>query len=86
MADAHRRELSNSNAPKKATNLSINSDLLRQARELGLNLSSVMEEALEQIIRRRRSQRWLEENRAAIDRYNDHVDEHGVFSDGIRSF
>jgi post-segregation antitoxin (ccd killing protein) len=26
------------------------------------------------------------ENRVAIDAYNKHVDEHGVFSDGLRGF
>jgi len=80
------RRLYDRNAPKKPTNLSINSDLLRQARELEVNLSSALERALEQIVRRRRGKRWLEENRAAIARYNEHVEEHGVFSDGIRSF
>lgn len=31
-------------------------------------------------------QEWLKENRKAIDHYNKRVDEHGVFSDGLRSF
>lgn len=31
-------------------------------------------------------QKWLMENRAAIDCYNNHVEEQGVFSDGLRSF
>jgi antitoxin CcdA len=30
--------------------------------------------------------RWREENRDAIAAYNDYVDEHGAFSDGVRSF
>ncbi|WP_282103069.1 type II toxin-antitoxin system CcdA family antitoxin [Pseudomonas juntendi] len=29
---------------------------------------------------------WLVENRAAIDRYNERCEEHGVFSDGLRAF
>ena len=73
-------------APKKATNLSINSDLLRKARELEINLSSALEQALEQIVKRRLSEQWLEENRAAIESYNEHVEEQGVFSDGVRGF
>jgi len=73
-------------APKKATKLSINSDLLRKARELGINLSSALEQALEQIVRRRLCEQWLEENRFAIESYNERVEEHGVFSDGVRRF
>ncbi len=73
-------------APKKATNLSINSDLLRKARELDINLSSALEQALEQIVKRRLYETWLEENRAAIESYNEHVERHGVFSDGVRGF
>ena len=73
-------------APKKAKNLSINSDLLRKARELDINLSSALEQALEQIVKRRLYETWLEENRAAIESYNEHVERHGVFSDGVRGF
>lgn len=73
-------------APKKATNLSLNSDLLRQAKALGINLSAELEGALEEIVKQRLSERWLEENSAAISRYNERVEAEGVFSDGIRSF
>ena len=74
------------NAPKKPTNPSINSDLLKKARELNINLSSGVEEALEQLIRRRLNERWLSENREAIVSYNEYVDANGVFSDDIRGF
>lgn len=30
--------------------------------------------------------RWLEENREAIAKYNELVDANGVFSDGVRRF
>jgi len=29
---------------------------------------------------------WLEENREAIEAYNEHVKQHGVFSAGLRDF
>lgn len=41
-------ELYNSAAPKKAANLSINSDLLRKTRELNINLSATLERALKE--------------------------------------
>lgn len=73
-------------AAKRATNLSINNDLLRRARELGINLSSEFERALERVVKRRLAERWRAENRRAIASYNEHVAEHGVFSDGVRRF
>lgn len=73
-------------APKKAVNLSVNSDLLGQAREAGVKLSALLERALEAETRRIRQAQWREENRAAIDAYNEHVERDGVFSDGLRSF
>lgn len=76
----------NTQAPKKATNLSINADLLSKARELDINLSATLEQALSEALKQRRRDRWLAENKAAMDAYNDHVEKHGVFSDGARSF
>jgi antitoxin CcdA len=71
---------------KKATNLSINRDLLRQARELGINLSGLLEERLAEVVRARRREQWGEENREAIEEYNRRVASRGVFSDGLRRF
>ena len=73
-------------APKRATNLSVNSDLLRRARELDVNLSATLEQALSDEVRRRQRDAWLNENRAAIDAYNAAVEKHGTFSDTLRSF
>lgn len=73
-------------APKRATNLSVNVDLLEQARALNINLSRALEESLEARIREEKRRRWLMENKQAIEAYNKRVEEHGVFSDGMRSF
>jgi antitoxin CcdA len=73
-------------APKKATNLSVNADLLARARDSGINLSATLEQALVDALRRRRREAWLRDNHQAIEAYNAHVEEHGVFSDGLRSF
>jgi antitoxin CcdA len=71
---------------KQRTNVSIDKKLLEEAREKNLKLSPILEEALRRRLKEERAARWLEENRAAIDAYNKEVDEHGVFSDGNRSF
>jgi antitoxin CcdA len=76
----------NPKAPKRATNLSINRDLLAKARELDINLSATMEVALASAVRRRQRERWIAENRDAMVTYNEQVEANGVFSDGLRGF
>lgn len=73
-------------APKKPTNLSINSDLLNKARALDINLSAALEQALTSQLKAKQAQEWLEQNKTAIAAYNKSVDESGAFSDGLRSF
>ena len=74
------------NAPKKPTNLSINSDLLKKAKDLEINLSATLEQALISELKAKQAQQWLEHNKNAITAYNKSIDENGVFSDGLRSF
>lgn len=73
-------------APKKATNLTVNSDLLSQAKELGINISAVLELSLAQRVKQLKADIWLEENQEAIKAYNQDVDDNGVFSDELRGF
>jgi antitoxin CcdA len=78
--------LFDSNAPKKPTNLSINSDLLSQAKNLHINISAVLEGALAERVRQENRRVWLAENRDAIDHYNKTIVEEGAFSDSLRAF
>ena len=73
-------------APRKATNLTVNSDLLAQARELGINLSALFEQALAQGVREARRDAWIAENRQALVEYNQRVAERGSFGDRTRRF
>jgi antitoxin CcdA len=73
-------------AAKKAARLRVNSDLLKRAHELGIDPSAALEEALAEAIAQKQGAVWLEENRAAIEAYNELIAEHGVFSSGLRSF
>lgn len=68
-------------AAKKAVTLSINSDVLRQARALDLDLSMVLEQRLAEIVREDRARRWQEENREAIEAHKRFVEKHGIFND-----
>ena len=71
---------------KTATNLSVREDLVRRARALRINLSELLESALEGALRRAERERWRADNREAIAEYNEHVRKDGVFSDGWRRF
>lgn len=71
---------------KRAVNVTVRSDLLEAARGQGINVSATLEAALIAELRRLRQQRWREDNREAIAAYTEHVEEHGVFSDGLRKF
>lgn len=74
------------NAPKKATNVSINRDLLDSAKQLHINLSATLEQALAELVRQKRREQWRVENQDAIAEYNARVEEQGVFSDDVRRF
>jgi len=76
----------NPTALKKAANLSINSELLNQAKALQINLSATLERALIEAIRDKQRQQWRQENRQAIEDYNQRVETEGCFSDSLRSF
>ena len=73
-------------APKKATNLSVNSDLLSKARKSKINLSATLERALAQKLRQTERENWKRENREAIEALNDLAEQQGLFSDAFREF
>ena len=72
--------------PKKSTNLTVSAELLARARQFDINLSATLECALIETLQMRQRDQWKTRHRAAIDAYNARVDEHSVFSDGLRSF
>jgi len=71
---------------KAPTNVSVRADLVKKARLLELNLSELLETALEKAIQDHERAAWLEANKTAIDGYNTRVAKHGVFSDDWRRF
>jgi len=73
-------------ALKKATNLSINSDLLSKAKQLKINLSATLEHALETELRKAERENWRKKNRKAMSALNNLADKNGLFSDAYRKF
>lgn len=71
---------------KRPANLSINAELLDQARALEINLSATLERALEAEVRARRRLQWREENREALEAYNRRIERDGMASDHVRAF
>lgn len=79
-------QLYDSSASKKATNLSINSDLLTRSKALNINLSATLEQALSAKLAAEHSKAWKKDNAHAIQLYNEHIEKHGLFADDIRLF
>ena len=73
-------------APKRPTNLSLNSRVLELAKELGMNLSQTVDTLLEQEVRRQLRERWLERNKQGIEAYNARIEKEGTFAKQWRTF
>ena len=74
------------NAPKKATNLSLNSKVLEVAREMGMNLSQTVDALLADEVKRRYWEKWREDNRAGFAAYNERVAMDGIWCATYRTF
>ncbi|MDP1650722.1 MAG: type II toxin-antitoxin system CcdA family antitoxin [Rubrivivax sp.] len=73
-------------APKKPTNLSLNSKVLEVARELGMNVSATVDALLADEVRRRYWERWNDENKDAIAHYNARIAREGLPLAKYRTF
>jgi antitoxin CcdA len=71
-------------APKKATNLSLNSRVLELAKELGMNVSQTVDELLAEEVRKRLREQWLERNQEAIAAYNARIEREGTFAEQVQ--
>ena len=74
------------NAPKKATNLSLNSKVLEIARQLDINLSQTVDALLAVEVKRLYWEKWRNDNRQAMTAYNERIAEHGLPLAKYRSF
>jgi antitoxin CcdA len=61
-----------------AVNVSLDAALIASAKELDVNVSRAAEIGVAAEVARERGERWLRENRAAIENSNDHVEKHGL--------
>lgn len=76
----------NTSASKKPTNLTVNKDLLDQAKKLNINISSVLEKALEYKVKEVLQTAWIDQNTDSIAAYNSFIEENGSYGDAERTF
>lgn len=71
---------------KKSVNVSLDPQILEEARKLKINLSAVLTEALIEKFRENKRDEWLRDNKKSIEALNQWVEENGSFSDFQRTF
>jgi antitoxin CcdA len=70
----------------RPTNVSLNAALVEEAKGLGINISLAAASGLEKAVAKRRAERWVEENAAALASYNHYVEENGLPLEKSRLF
>lgn len=76
----------NSAPTRRATNLTLDSVLLKEAKILGINVSRSAENGIAQAVREHKRQLWLKENSEAIEGSNSYVEKHGLPLSKFRNF
>ncbi len=71
---------------KRATNLSLSSDVLEAAKDLEINISQVCDNYLRSLVRREQERRWRDDHADFIAAYNATVETEGLSLDEWRSF
>ena len=69
--------------PKKAVNVSVDAELLKVAKEIGVNISRVTEDALRRLTEGERARRLYEENKASIDAHNAHIERYVTLAENL---
>ncbi|MDF1600570.1 type II toxin-antitoxin system CcdA family antitoxin [Mesorhizobium sp. YIM 152430] len=76
----------NRSPSRKSVNLSIDAQLLDEAKALKVNLSRAADAGLAQAISRRKAEVWLIENAKAIEENNRYFEQHGLPFSEYRGF
>jgi antitoxin CcdA len=63
---------------RRRVNLTIDEDIMAQAKALSLNTSQAAEAGIREAIRQAREQQWRDENRDAIKAHNSRIEKDGV--------
>jgi antitoxin CcdA len=71
---------------KRATNVTLSEALVGTAKALGVNVSQACEAGLAAQVKAAQAAKWLEENRAAIEYWNEKMERDGLLLDEYRMF
>jgi antitoxin CcdA len=74
------------NSTKKATNITLSSDVLIEAKALGINISKTCDQFLRDLVRTERERRWQQDNADFIATYNQTAADEALPLDLWRSF
>lgn len=75
-----------SSSGKRATNLSLSSDVLEAARQLDINISQVCDSYLRELVSREQARKWREDHADFIAAYNATVEAEGLPLEAWRNF
>lgn len=65
-------------ADRRSTSLTLDRDLLDQAKELGVNISRAAEAGVLAAVKAERARRWKVDNAEAVAAYNKWIEENGI--------
>lgn len=68
------------------TNVSLDAALVAEAKELGVSISQASNRGLEESVKKARAERWLAENKAALESSNAWVEANGLPLEKHRQF
>ncbi|QWD84410.1 type II toxin-antitoxin system CcdA family antitoxin [Polynucleobacter sp. MWH-P3-07-1] len=71
---------------KKATNLTLNIEVLAEAKKLGINISKACDAFLESLVKQEKERRWNAENIEFINEYNQITESEGLPLEKWRTF
>jgi len=71
---------------RRSANLSLEVDMLEEARSLDINLSRAAQDGIRRAIAAEKARRWKEENAEAIRSSNEYVEKHGLPLERYRMF
>jgi antitoxin CcdA len=71
---------------KKATNITLSTDVLAEAKSLGINISQACDRFLRELVRSEHERRWQSEHAEFIAAYNQTVEQEGLPLEQWRTF
>ncbi|HEX4304159.1 MAG TPA: type II toxin-antitoxin system CcdA family antitoxin [Rhizomicrobium sp.] len=69
--------------PKRAVNVSVDTEILKVAKEMQINLSQALEDTLRKATEAERAQRFYDENKEWFDAQNARIEKYGTLTEAL---